>query len=542
MKKGFFDVLRDDSDSSSDSSASSESQQKEALHNAEVPSFEDLSLCRADEETVLQAVYGSDFSIEEGHQGRASRLNVHVRPPDTDKDHVGTQLVLSVKLHKQYPYSMPKLQFKDVQGLTKQEQTELMELVTARAKQLSQSGSVMMVELVQVMEDFLLEHNRDPNMSAWEQMKAREEREKEKERKLELEQQEAMHQMLGRRNEARSDHSGTKSPMSSSRVTMQSADIASSDITRELTRQIEALEVAWRLKQGEAAGDAKGFQNDGQGLLTDAENPLIGFDNEDDDYSDMQSDNEDDPAAYAQNWGGTSGSRYQADFIELGVLGRGGGGEVVKVRNRLDRRIYAVKKIILESERGSFAQAAAIQNRKLRREVTTISRMTHKNIVRYYQAWVEGEIESIREASTVKQHSTDFAAKQDTVDRHEGEDELSSSDSDIGKGYWAKPTLGKFFSDNGDDSESSVSKEVESESDDDEQGDHIDWESSDQPEAVASNPLHSRSTEDLLALENEYGIQVGVKFALGCELVCLLLLSWLCSSAKPLARWTGIPD
>ena len=32
-------------------------------------------------------------------------------------------------------------------------------------------------------------------------------------------------------------------------------------------------------------------------------------------------------------------------------------------------------------------------NRKLRREVTTISRMYHKNIVRYYQAWVEtGEV------------------------------------------------------------------------------------------------------------------------------------------------------
>jgi hypothetical protein len=46
----------------------------------------------------------------------------------------------------------------------------------------------------------------------------------------------------------------------------------------------------------------------------------------------------------------------------------------------------------LESEQGSgeVAKARANLNRKLRREVTTISRMTHKNIVRYYQAWVEG--------------------------------------------------------------------------------------------------------------------------------------------------------
>lgn len=44
----------------------------------------------------------------------------------------------------------------------------------------------------------------------------------------------------------------------------------------------------------------------------------------------------------------------------------------------------------MESEQGKFAKFGAIQNRKLRREVTTISRMTHKNIVRYYQGWVEG--------------------------------------------------------------------------------------------------------------------------------------------------------
>lgn len=66
----------------------------------------------------------------------------------------------------------------------------------------------------------------------------------------------------------------------------------------------------------------------------------------------------------------------------------------VNVSDDDDRRIYAVKKIILESERGRFAKACALQNRKLRREVTTISRMTHNNIVRYYQAWVEGGTET----------------------------------------------------------------------------------------------------------------------------------------------------
>lgn len=84
-------------------------------------------------------------------------------------------------------------------------------------------------------------------------------------------------------------------------------------------------------------------------------------------------------------------SRYLVDFCQLGLLGRGGGGEVVKCRNRLDRRVYAIKKVALEAEVGPFAKVAAERNRKLFREVTTISRMVHPNIVRYYQAWLEGE-------------------------------------------------------------------------------------------------------------------------------------------------------
>jgi hypothetical protein len=123
-------------------------------------------------------------------------------------------------------------------------------------------------------------------------------------------------------------------------------------------------------------------------------------------------------------------SRYQTDFVELGLLGRGGGGEVVKVRNRLDRRIYAIKKIILEPEEGKYAKFGAIQNRKLRREVTTISRITHKNIVRYYQAWVEGG-ESTSQVDAMKREQK----------READDDSESSSGDDESKGWWASSPL-----------------------------------------------------------------------------------------------------
>lgn len=66
-------------------------------------------------------------------------------------------------------------------------------------------------------------------------------------------------------------------------------------------------------------------------------------------------------------------SRYSGDFKETGLLGKGGCGEVVKVRNRLDKRFYAVKKIVLDPKDKDV-------NRKLMREVKTISMLYHKNV------------------------------------------------------------------------------------------------------------------------------------------------------------------
>ena len=77
----------------------------------------------------------------------------------------------------------------------------------------------------------------------------------------------------------------------------------------------------------------------------------------------------------------TTTSRYLADFEELEFLGRGAFGEVVKAKNRLDGRYYAIKKIKLKSNEA--------KNQKVLREVTTLSRLHHEHVVRYYQAWTE---------------------------------------------------------------------------------------------------------------------------------------------------------
>ncbi len=76
-------------------------------------------------------------------------------------------------------------------------------------------------------------------------------------------------------------------------------------------------------------------------------------------------------------------SRYRTDFEEIQFLGRGAFGQVIKVRNRIDNRFYAIKRIRLDPSNVEY-------NRKILREVSTLSRLHSERVVRYYQAWIEG--------------------------------------------------------------------------------------------------------------------------------------------------------
>lgn len=61
------------------------------------------------------------------------------------------------------------------------------------------------------------------------------------------------------------------------------------------------------------------------------------------------------------------------------MLGRGAYGVVVQAVNRLDGRPYAVKKIVMRA-------ASPAARARLMREVSTLARLHHPGIVRYYQA------------------------------------------------------------------------------------------------------------------------------------------------------------
>ncbi|NXD07885.1 E2AK4 kinase, partial [Nothocercus nigrocapillus] len=74
-------------------------------------------------------------------------------------------------------------------------------------------------------------------------------------------------------------------------------------------------------------------------------------------------------------------SRYYNEFEELKLLGKGAFGAVIKVQNKLDGCYYAVKRIRINP--------ASKQFRRIKGEVTLLSRLNHENIVRYYNAWIE---------------------------------------------------------------------------------------------------------------------------------------------------------
>ncbi|KAI9184383.1 eukaryotic translation initiation factor 2-alpha kinase [Blastocladiella emersonii ATCC 22665] len=120
-------------------------------------------------------------------------------------------------------------------------------------------------------------------------------------------------------------------------------------------------------------------------------------------------------------------SRYRTDFEELEYIGRGGFGQVVKARNRLDGRVYAIKTVPLSRDSND--------NRKLLREVRTLSRLNSSRCVRYYQAWVEDS-----QGKWVEDSDGELGGASASATESETESSSSGSDED-GDGSAATDSL-----------------------------------------------------------------------------------------------------
>lgn len=74
--------------------------------------------------------------------------------------------------------------------------------------------------------------------------------------------------------------------------------------------------------------------------------------------------------------------RYKTEYNQLSLLGYGGNGIVYTVKNILDSNIYAIKKINISSKNIKDVKVPLS-------EINILSKLNHKNIVRYYNSWIE---------------------------------------------------------------------------------------------------------------------------------------------------------
>ncbi|KAK6635786.1 hypothetical protein RUM44_001040 [Polyplax serrata] len=75
-------------------------------------------------------------------------------------------------------------------------------------------------------------------------------------------------------------------------------------------------------------------------------------------------------------------SRLSKEFKILNFVGNGSFGKVLKVKNKLDGNIYAIKAIRLSMNNKQM-------DKKMVREVKLLSKLNHENVVRYYTSWIE---------------------------------------------------------------------------------------------------------------------------------------------------------
>ncbi|CCE82585.1 Piso0_002317 [Millerozyma farinosa CBS 7064] len=102
-------------------------------------------------------------------------------------------------------------------------------------------------------------------------------------------------------------------------------------------------------------------------------------------------------SGFTNGWGREKIGRYERDFEEIGRLGKGGFGEVVKARNRIEGKFYAIKKIKHRADKLD----------SLLSEVLSLARLNHQYIVRYYGTWVENIEDDANAVSTESDSETE---------------------------------------------------------------------------------------------------------------------------------------
>lgn len=99
-------------------------------------------------------------------------------------------------------------------------------------------------------------------------------------------------------------------------------------------------------------------------------------------------------------------SRYRTDFEQREQLGQGGFGAVYRARQRLDGVDYAIKKVRIDISDADTS--------KILREVRHLAKLDHSNIIRYYNSWMEEDVQGQSDADDGDQSTVSNCNTTDT--------------------------------------------------------------------------------------------------------------------------------
>lgn len=188
---------------------------------------------------------------------------------------------------------------------------------------------------------------------------------------------------------------------------------------------------------------------------------------------------------------GHASSRYTEDFVEEGRLGKGGFGEVVKARKKLDGQIYAIKKITQRS------QASLTE---ILKEVRLLSQLSHPAVVRYYNTWVE---EISDKADAEDDTSTDYFTE-DTRGTGSAGIDIQFAASTGGLDFISSNANVDYRYDDSDDSEEDDDEETEDDESSDDESARILSPDDKRLAAVQRRTRYQRSYRTILYISMEY--------------------------------------
>jgi hypothetical protein len=305
---------------------------------------ESAAQVQQDELEALAAIFEDDFKMLKPVWGKESfQIHVRPRPGDPDPSHNPVSIVLVVVLKEQYPACAPMLRVSDAVGISDPDALRLLQQLEASAavRSAAEPGEPYVYELARECQEFLLERCNNPFGSSYDQYK---------------------------RNQHSKHSSGQDSSGRDAGARPDASPLQRSGVPNTLLARMGGGGGGENVSAAATASATTGVgvfgKMQGQGQPTSLA-PIADLNAMPEDEATALSEAQPKQSNLEDIWEAANtfgASRYMCDFEEIQVLGKGGFGQVVKARNRLDGYLYAVKRIKLETNDDAL-------NRKMLREV-----------------------------------------------------------------------------------------------------------------------------------------------------------------------------